>query len=298
METNMRKQYILTTDQLSDADERVITLLGEIGVFSFRNIKQKHKNQVQNLGIMEPASIGIAAGLAQEGFIPFFHTIAPFIVERAYEQLKVDFGYQCLCGNFVSVGASYDDGGLGSTHYCPADVPALMHIPNMQIVVPGTAKETDQLICSSYDNGYPTYYRLSTACNRESYYEGFGKAVVIKKGIKATVVAVGPLLEPVLEAVRDLDVTVLYYTTVTPFDKECLCENCASRKVLLCEPYYYGALTTEIMTALQGAVMMDFVGVDHKFITTYGSKEQIDKDQGISPCEIAAKLRVLLDRSL
>ncbi len=64
METNMRKQYILTTDQLSDADERVITLLGEIGVFSFRNITQKHKNQVQNLGIMEPASIGIDALLS------------------------------------------------------------------------------------------------------------------------------------------------------------------------------------------------------------------------------------------
>lgn len=297
METNMRKQYILTTDFLSDKDERVITLLGEIGVFSFRNIKQKHDSQVHNMGIMEPASIGIAAGLAREGFIPFFHTIAPFIVERGYEQLKIDFGYQCLGGNFVSVGASYDDGGLGSTHYCPADVPALMQIPNMQIVVPGTAEETDWLIRTSYDNGFPTYYRLSTACNSKTYNTDFGKAAVIKKGTKATVIAVGPVLDAVLDAVKDMDVTVLYYTTVMPFDKECLYQNCDSRKVLLCEPYYYGGLTTEIVTSLNGFVMMDFVGVAHKFLTTYGTREQIDRDNNMTPDRIADKLRALIDRS-
>lgn len=297
METNMRKQYIATTDVLSDQDERVITLLGEIGVFSFRGIRQKHENQVHNMGIMEPASIGIAAGLAREGFIPFFHTIAPFIVERGYEQLKIDFGYQCLNGNFVSVGASYDDGGMGATHCCPADVPALMQIPNMQIVVPGTAEETDRLIRASYDNGFPTYYRLSTACNQNTYQTDFGKAAVIKKGTKATVVAVGPVLDAVLEAARDLDVTVLYYTTVAPFDRECLCQNCGSRNVLLCEPYYYGALAVEILTALHGFVRMDFTGVPHQFMTTYGTREQIDRDNGITPGEIAEKLRVLMERS-
>ena len=298
METNMRKQYIRTMEELSEKDERVITLLGDIGVFSFRSIKQKRDYQVHNLGIMEPASIGIASGLAREGYIPFFHTIAPFIVERAYEQLKIDFGYQCLCGNFVSVGASYDDGALGSTHYCPADVPALMQIPNMQIVVPGTAEETDCLIRSSYDNGYPTYYRLSTAVNSMSFNKKFGEAAVIKQGTKAVVLAVGPLLEPVLAAVRDMDVTVLYYTTVLPFDRKSLWEHCMGNKVLLCEPYYYGGLTNEVLKALNGQVLIDFIGVPHKFITSYGKREQIDADLGISAHESVRKLQNLINREI
>ena len=297
METNMRKQYVLTTEYLSDKDERVVTLLGDIGVYSFKKIKDKHPNQVHNLGILEPASIGIAAGLARVGYIPFFHTIAPFVVERPYEQLKVDFSYQKLCGNFVSVGASYDDGALGTTHYSPADVAVLKYLPNMQIVLPGTAEEVHNLICSEYDNGSPTYFRLSTAVNPETMPVEFGKAYIVKKGELATVVAVGPMLKMVLEAVCDFDVTVLYCTTIAPFDYETLAMNCSSSKVLLCEPFYSGVLTTDVCQALQGYVMMDFVGVPHQILDSYGTREENDLNAGITVEMISKKLMQLVERA-
>ena len=73
----MRQQFTETMQYLSDKDERVITLLNDIGVFAFRNIKAKYPNRMHNLGIMEQASIGIAAGLSLTGYVPVFHTIAP-----------------------------------------------------------------------------------------------------------------------------------------------------------------------------------------------------------------------------
>ena len=225
---SMRKQLVKTVESLLVKDEKLVVLLGDIGVFGFRKAFETFPTRVYNIGILEQSTIGMAAGLSMTGLIPLVHTIAPFLVERCTEQLKDDFGYQKLGGNFVSVGASYDYASLGGTHHCPGDVGILKNIPGMEIVVPGTASEFDQLFSQSYADGKPTYYRLSERENIESYDVEFGKANIIKKGDKATVIAVGPPLKPVLEACKDEDVTILYYTTVAPFDANVLKENCAS----------------------------------------------------------------------
>ena len=272
---NMRQQFTATVTALEEKDKRVVLLLNDIGVWAFRYLKAAYPNRVHNLGILEQASIGVSAGLALTGYIPIFHTIAPFIVERGYEQLKDDFGYQNLNGNFVSVGGSFDYSALGMTHYCPGDVGALMQIPNMQIVLPGTAKEMDRLMTEAYDNGSPTYFRLSESSNTMEHDVSFARAIVVKQGTKATIVAVGTMLSAVMEAAADLDVTVLYYTTVRPFDRETLLHNLPTNKILLCEPYYTGALTTEIvMTCHDKPVHLDFVGVSCEVLKTYGTVQE------------------------
>jgi transketolase len=173
---NMRKQFPKTVETLMSQNERLVVLLGDIGVFGFRNIFSDYPDRIYNIGILEQSTIGVAAGLALEGMIPVVHTIAPFIVERSLEQLKLDFGYQQLGGNFVSVGASYDYAALGCTHHCPADVSILKSIPEMEIVLPGTAEEFDCLFNQVYDDGRPTYFRLSEQSNKESHVVKFGEA--------------------------------------------------------------------------------------------------------------------------
>ncbi len=292
---NMRQQFTSSMQYLSDRDERVITLLNDVGVYAFRHLKEKYPDRVYNLGIMEQASISIAAGLSMTGYVPVFHTIAPFIAERGYEQLKDDFGYQNINGNFVSVGASYDYSGLGTTHYCPGDVGALLQIPNMQIVIPGTAEEFHTLLCEAYDNGSPTYYRLSEESNRTSQKIEFGKATVIKQGARATVIAVGTMLDRVLAATKGLDVSVLYYTTIAPFDAVTLQEMAASKKILLCEPYYYGALTSKIVDALAGSpIQITYAGVLHEDITCYGTRAEIDESLQLTAGGIRGKLLALI----
>ena len=292
---NMRQQLVSTVEALMKEDERLVLLLGDIGVFGFRKAFQDFPQRAYNFGILEQATLSAAAGLALDGLIPVVHTIAPFIVERGCEQLKVDFGYQGLGGNFVGVGASYDYAALGCTHHCPGDVGILRNIPGMEIVVPGAPGEFDRLFRAAYANGRPTYYRLSERSNPVEHDVVFGKAVVVKKGARATVVAVGPALAAVMDASRDLDVSVLYYTTVAPFDAETLGKNCPSGRVLLCEPYYSGALTSDVLRALSPRpALLDWAGVPREFLRSYGDAEAHDEAVGLGAPRIRESILKLI----
>lgn len=268
---NMRQQFVATTNDLIENNDKVALLLGGISVASFTDSIKKYPNRVFNAGISEQAIVSAASGMAVTGMIPIIHTIAPFLVERAYEQLKLDFGYQKLGGNFITTGASLDYSSFGSTHQCPADVGALKQIPGMQIIVPGTAEEFDSLFRSTYDNGCPTYIRTSRDVNSESQNVKFGKANVIKKGNKATIVVVGPMLDMVLKAVDDLDVSVLYYTTVAPFDQRTLEDNCPSGNVVICTPFYVDALLNDVISAMPDRkLLVREIGIPKEFIRHYG----------------------------
>ena len=155
-----------------------------------------------------------------EGFHPIAHSLAPFVAERPYEQLKLDFGYQGLGGTFVGVGGSYDYGAEGATHHAPADAALMLAIPGMEVLVPGHGREVEALLRASYADGRPTYVRTSTATNPDAFDVAPGRLEVVARGHDATVVAFGPMLRPVLEAVAGIDVTVLYATSLRPFDGE------------------------------------------------------------------------------
>lgn len=287
----MRKQLVQSVEATLANDERLVLLLGDIGVFGFRQAFEKFTGRVYNIGILEQSTIGVAAGLALEGLVPVVHTIAPFIVERGLEQLKIDFCYQGVGGNFISVGASYDYAALGCTHHCPGDVPVLKKMPRMEIVVPGHPDEFDCLFSQAYADGQPTYYRLSEKSNSAAQKVSFGTANVVKRGDKATVIAVGTMLEWVLDATADLDVTVLYYSTISPFDTDTLLNNSSSHKILICEPYYGGSLLLEICTAFKGQpLLIDSVCVPDEFLNHYGSAEEHDQVLGFTADNIKARL--------
>lgn len=293
---SMRKQLVKTVERLLAEDEKIILLLGDIGVFGFRNSFKKFPERAYNIGILEQSTVSLAAGLSMTDLIPVVHTITPFVVERCVEQLKDDFCYQKLGGNFVSVGGSYDYAALGCTHHCPADVGLLKMLPGMEIVVPGTAEEFDLLFQQGYANNHPTYYRLSERENPYGFEVTFGKAIAVQEGSSATVVAVGPALKPVLEAVKGLDVTVLYYTCVAPFDEETLKNYCTSGKILLCEPYYNGGVVSDIVRSMWPMkVLVDCVGVPLEFLSNYGSAEEHDESIGFTSFNIRKQLENLIN---
>lgn len=285
----MRKQLVRTVQEFLD-DDRLVLLLGDIGVFGFRDAFKKHPDRVYNIGILEQSTVSLASGMSMNGLIPVIHTIAPFLVERCLEQLKVDFGYQKLGGNFVSVGSSYDYAALGCTHHCPGDVSQLLTIPNMEVILPGSSEEFHQLFSQAYDNANPTYFRLSEYENKNSYQVKLGKANVVKKGSSATVICVGNSLQNTLEATSEMDITILYYTSVNPFDSETLLNN-FNENLIVIEPYYEGAINYKISKALQGRkYRLTNVGVPHEFLTNYGTKAEHDKKIGLDPQGIRNKI--------
>ena len=292
----MRKQFVKTTEFLLENDPKTVLFLGDIGVFGFRNAFKNYPERVYNLGILEQAMISLSAGLSKTGLKPIVHTIAPFLVERCLEQLKVDFGYQSLGASFISVGGSYDYASLGCTHHCPGDVQVLKSIPNMEIIVPGTALEFNKLFIETHSNCNPTYIRLSENKNSESYDVKFGKAKIIKKGKKATIVVVGTAFRYIYPVVKDLDVTILYYTTVIPFDNKTLNDNCSSGKVVLCEPFYEGTLTNNIYAALkQRYVYLECIGIPNRFIDKYGTTSEIDNYLGFEMKNIKKKVDAVIN---
>jgi transketolase len=290
----MRKQFVTTISETMSKNEDLCLLLGDIGVFGFRKCFEDYPDRTYNIGILEQATIGLAAGMSKANLIPVVHTIAPFIVERALEQLKDDFGYQNLNGNFISIGNSYDYAGLGCTHHCPSDVSTLSTIPNMQIISPGNSSEFDSLFEQTYDNGSPTYFRLSEYEHTLNFEVTFGKANVIKEGTKALIVCYGNMLEPVYEAVKDLDVTLLYYSTITPFDEETLKKHFINN-IIVCEPFYEGSTNYFINKALEGvSYKLTNIGIPREFILNYGKKHQIDKIIGLDVESIKNKINKIV----
>jgi transketolase len=168
-------------------------------------------------------------------------------------------------------------------------------IPGMDILVPGAPQEFDSLLEASYASPRPTYFRLSEASNDIAPSPAFGRAALMREGAEATVVAVGPMLKAVMRATEGLDVSVLYYPTVTPFDAEALRQQPA-RKILLCEPYYRGGLVSEITDALwPDPVLVRSVGVPRKFLTNYGRMAEHDEALGFTPEAIRKDLELLID---
>lgn len=280
---------------LIENEYSVLILMG-IRQFTFRESKRDYPQRVIDVGIMESAAVGIAAGMAAKGLIPFLHTWTPFLIERAYEQLKLDFGCQEFGGNFIGAGASYDLTSYGDSHYCPSDVPILKQIRNMQIVVPGTADEFAVLFRAAYNNGCPTYYRLSDNMNEKNNNVEFGKASIIKKGKRATIVVVGPMLNFILPVAKEYDVTIIYYTTVVPFDKKTLQKNMTGDRILLVEPYHKGAILDEVIEALSGYhLKIEMVGFDINSVCSLGEYSENVSDWGFDQNTIERKLEKLLE---
>ena len=275
----MRKQFITTVEDLISKDEKIVLLLGDIGVFGFRNSLKSFPERVFNIGILEQAMTSLAAGMSKEGFYPIIHSIAPFIVERCFEQLKVDIGYQKFPINIVSVGASYDYAALGCTHHCPGDVSLMLTIPGMNVLVPGTEKDFDNLIRQTYKIGKPNYVRLTEKGHLiEGINVEYGKGVKIKSGVNGTVIVIGPMLQKVLEACKDLDVTVLYYTTLSPFDGHLLRENLYNGKIAIVEPFYEGTTAHIVLKELEAIpISLQSLGVPREFLTRYGSAAEHDE---------------------
>ena len=294
----MSKQFIKTVTSLFKKDKKIVTLLGDIGVFGFKDLFKSYPKRIYNIGILEQSMISMAAGLSNEGMRPIVHTIAPFIVSRAFEQLKIDFGYNKLNGNFVSIGASYDYASLGCTHHCPEDINLMYNIPNMQIVVPGNSEEFDTLFNQSYSNKNPTYFRLSDHENEKKFKVKFGRANFIDNKSKITILAVGPVLNFIYPLIHKYNLNLIYLTAIRPFDRNIFKK--ISKKInsiIIIEPFYSGAITNEIIKSKDiNKINIENISVPFKFLTNYGTKKQHDDKLGFSIQKIEKIIKKLNKR--
>jgi transketolase len=275
-------------------DDRIIVMLADIGASGFKDLISEYPDRVLNIGIFEDAMISIAAGCAIKGMIPVVYGITPFIAERALEQLKLDFAFQGLGGIFITTGASYDFSKLGYSHYCPEDAAVIKQIPNLEFIAPGTPAQMECLLRQTFYNRRPTFFRMSDYSNCNNIDVQYEKATVVKTGNMATVIVVSTMLDMVLSACKDFDVTILYYTTLAPFDTETLVKHSSSNKFLICEPELEGTITYDVVKAFEGKpISIEHVGIPREIIRTYGTKKEKDDCFGLTVKNIEMKLKML-----
>ncbi|MFG2648929.1 transketolase [Streptomyces sp. NPDC048436] len=250
----MRDRFAPVVSRLLDEDPRVAVVLAEIGTDVFKETQRKHPDRVINVGIREQLLIGAGAGLALAGLRPVVHTFASFLVERPFEQVKLDFGHQGVGGVLVSAAASFDWPAGGFTHMSPGDVALLDTLDGWTVQVPGHPDEAETLLRHAVAAGDDkVYVRLSEQSNGRGLPVDGKHFHTVREGGGGVVIAVGPMLDNVLAASEGLDLTVLYATTVRPFDVEALRRATAAgavADVVVVEPYLAGTSTAAANDAL------------------------------------------------
>ena len=168
--TDMRTAFTEEASALLDEDPLAAVVLAEISADLFAKAAARYPDRVLNVGIREQLMVSVGGGLALAGMRPIMHSYAPFLVERAFEQVKLDLAHQGGHAVLVSIGASYDAARSGRTHQAPEDVALLDTVPGFSVVVPGHPSEVRGLLrgaMGGLDSG-SAYLRLSTETNRKA----------------------------------------------------------------------------------------------------------------------------------
>jgi transketolase len=298
--TDMRTVFASTATALLDKDPLAAVVLAEISADLFAKAAARHPDRVLNMGIREQLMVSVGGGLALAGLRPIVHTYAPFLVERAFEQVKLDLAHQDARAVLVSIGASFDAARSGRTHQGPEDVALLEVVPGFTVHVPGHPDEVPGLLRGAVAalggaDGHSSYIRLSTEANRDAFPLSPGLREV-RPGRQAVVVAVGPMLDPVLDAVANLDVSVAYATTVRPFDAAGLWALAASGAVVLAEPYLAGTSARVVSEALAGrAHRLLSLGVPRTELRRYGTPADHAALQGLDAAGIRRSVATFLE---
>jgi transketolase len=213
---------------LAREDERIVAVCNDsVGSSNLGGFRQEFADRLINVGIAEQDLVGVAAGLANGGMIPFVSAAAPFLTGRALEQIKVDIAYSdahvVLCGQ--SPGMAY--GELGPTHHSIEDLSWLRAVAGLPVVVPADPDQTRAAVCWAAAHPGPSYLRIGRfkvpAVTPPGAPFAPGRAVQLTDGDDVTVLAVGTLVSRAVEASRRLrregiTVRVLNMTFVEPLD--------------------------------------------------------------------------------
>lgn len=225
-----RQAFAETLIELAHSDSRIVAVCNDsVGSSNLVQFQKLFPERLINVGIAEQDMVGVSAGLANGGFIPFVCGAAPFLTGRALEQIKVDAAYNglpiVLCG--MSPGMAY--GELGPTHHSIEDLSWLRAIDGLVIVVPADPAQTRGAVRWAANSGVPSYLRIGrtkapSVTPDASKAFTFGEANVLRQGSSLTIIATGILVSRALEAadalaLQSIPARVINISTIKPLDE-------------------------------------------------------------------------------
>lgn len=277
-----RDAYSSTLEAMAEVDSRVCAVVNDsVSSTKLKNFGKRFPERFINVGIAEQNMIGVGAGLANGGMVPFVCGASCFLTARAMEQLKVDLGYSNsnvkICG--MSSGMAY--GQLGPTHHSIEDVAWTRIIPNLSVIVPADPLETSQAMRCALKHDGPMFLRISRmpvcAIHPEDYGFALGKAPVLRKGNDVALLANGVMLSRALEAAERLSqagiqARVLNMSSIKPMDEQAVLDAArTTRGIVTAEEGLtaggLGGAVAELL-AVQHPARMRILGVPGVFAPT------------------------------
>jgi len=228
---------------LGDQNDRVVVLEADIGKSTQSFIfGDAHPERYFNVGIAEQNEMAVAAGLSSSGKIPFVSTYAVFASMRACEQVRTFVAYPRANVKICPSHGGLTPGNDGPTHQATEDLGIMRTIPNMTVCMPTDATMAYKAVFAAAEFEGPLYLRLTRDGIPVIYDDdldfAFGKAIVLRTGADATVIANGDMVTQALGAAEDLaargvEVTVIDMHTIKPLDEECVIEHCAGAPLVV-----------------------------------------------------------------
>ena len=261
-------------------------------------------------GVSEQAIIGMAAGLAMDGFIPYINTIATFLTRRCLEQLAIDLCLHRLPVRLIASGGGAVYAPLGPTHMALDDIALLRALPGMTIVAPADAEEMTRAMDATLAQPGPVYVRIAKGnepvITRAEDGFAIGRAIRLREGRDVVFVSTGAMSWRALKAAgllsaRGIDAGVLHMHTVKPLDDEALASAALGARlvVTLEEHVRIGGLGSAVLESLNDAEIAGPVlrlALPDRFSRDYGSSEHVLEVAGLGVESIAAAVRTRVEQ--
>jgi len=270
--------------------------------------KASYPDQFLNIGIAEQNLVGVAGGLAKEGYNVFVTSFAPFISMRAAEQVRMNLGYMALNVKAVAIGSGLAMAFLGNSHYGIEDAAVMRAIPNLTVVCPADCAEIVKTVQAAAHFQGPMYIRLTGAVNNpvvysEDYEFTIGKAIWLREGRDVTLIAHGTMVYESLEAAKLLEAegvsaAVLNMHTLKPLDTEALDKALAgSRAIVTVEEHSLigglGAAVAQHKAPLRHSPPQLALGLPDEFVAAADYRFMLER-HGLVATSIAARVREFL----
>jgi len=275
-----------------------------------RYFKDAFPERFLEVGIAEQNMVGIACGLAANGKIPFASTFAVFGTSRCFDQVRVSVAQAKLNVKIVVTHSGLTVGEDGASHQALEDLALICSLPGFTVIVPADAVETAQAIRAVATHKGPCYVRLVRGklpvILDDSYRFEIGKAYTLRKGKDATIIAIGTMVAPALEAAsmlsgEGIDCRVLNMSTLKPIDEEAIVKAAQETGAIVTaeEHQEHGGLASTVsrVTAKHHPVPMVFVAVKDKFGMSGKPAELLEK-YGLTAKDIAAAVKETLKRKV
>jgi transketolase len=305
----VRDAFVRTLTELASEDERVCALTGDLGVDLFDDLAALAPGRFLNVGIAEQALVGVAAGLALAGKVPFAYSIIPFITSRPHDQIRVDVAMTGAAVKLVGVGAGYAYGVMGPTHHAIEDMALMRSLPGMTVLTPADPREAAAATRAALAIDGPVYLRLGKngeddVVPGDVAYEP-GVARFIRHGEHVTLASVGTALPVALEAADmlaadGLRAGVLHYGSLKPFDTGAVrAAATAAPAIVTVEEHNrdggFGSAVAEAMAESGIPARLARVGVPDRFCDQIGTREHLMAAMGMDAAAVVAAARGLVE---